>query len=102
MSVEQYEDLVTQLCEVIQLPDARAVLERGWVEVEGFEVLLAHYANDPAAMYLNFHFGVVTAGRSLAVFRLLLESNLTVYAQDQAQAGVNPTRAGSSGSYGCR
>jgi hypothetical protein len=94
MSVEQYEDLVTQLCEAIHLPDARAVLDRGWIEVEGFEVLLAHYANDPSAMYLNFHFGIVSAGRSLTVFRLLLESNLTVYAQDQAQVGVNPETGG--------
>jgi hypothetical protein len=45
-------------------------------------------------MYLNFHFGVVTAGRSLSVFRLLLESNLTVYAQDQAQVGINPDTGG--------
>jgi hypothetical protein len=94
MSVEQYEELVTQLCAAIQLPDPRAVLQRGWVEVEGFEVLLAHYQNDPSAMYLNFHFGIVTPGRALTVFRLLLESNLTVYAQDQAQVGVNPETGG--------
>lgn len=94
MSHEQFQGLVTSLCEAIDLPDPQAVLDRGWVEVEGFEVLLAHYEQDPAAMYLNFHFGIVTAGRTLTVFRLLLEANLTVYAQDQAQLGVNPETGG--------
>jgi hypothetical protein len=94
MSYEKFQELVVSLCEVIELPDPQAVLERGWIEVEGFEVLLGHYENDPEAMYLNFHFGIVTAGRTLTVFRLLLESNLTVYAQDQAQVGINPDTSG--------
>ncbi|MBF9265306.1 molecular chaperone Tir [Paracidovorax cattleyae] len=94
MSFQQYEQLVTDLCGIIDLPDPQAVLDRGWVEVEGFEVQLAHYENDVGAMYLNFHFGIVTAGRTLAVYRLLLEANLTVYAQDQAQAGINPDTGG--------
>jgi hypothetical protein len=94
MSHDTYSALVIALCEVIQLPDARDVLQRGAIEVEGFEVLMAHYDNDPTAMYLTFHFGVVTAGRTLTVFRLMLESNLTVYAQDQAQLGINPDTNG--------
>jgi len=94
MSLDQYNQLVTELCEAIDLPDAEAVLAQGWIEVEGFEILMSHYENDPAAMYLNFHFGIVTAGRTLTIFRLLLEANLTVYAQDQAQAGINPDTGG--------
>jgi hypothetical protein len=108
MSRENFEGLVASLCEAISLPDPQAVLERGWIEVEGFEVLLAHFENDPGAMYMNFHFdivtagrtlpnfhfGIVTAGRTLQVFRLMLQANLTVYAQDQAQVGINPDTSG--------
>lgn len=94
MSREQFEGLVGALCNAIDLPDPQAVLERGWIEVEGFEVLLMHNVADPAAMYINFHYGIVTAGRTLTVFRLLLEANLTVYAQDQAQLGINPETGG--------
>lgn len=94
MSIEQYRDLVGALCEAIHLPDAEAVLSRGWVEVEGFEVLMAHYEQDPGAMYLNFHFGTVTVGRTLHVYRLMLEANLTVYAQDTAQLGMHPDNGG--------
>lgn len=94
MSYEQYEQLVTDLCVAIELPDPVAALDPGWIEVEGFEVQLTHYENDVGAMYLNFHFGIVTPGRTLAVYRLLLEANLTVYAQDQAQAGLHPDTGG--------
>jgi hypothetical protein len=90
MSYERYTQLVTELCGVVNLPNAQAVIERGSMEIEGFEVLLSHFENDVGAMYLNFNFGVVTAGRTLRVFRLLLEANLSIYAQDQAQVGLNP------------
>jgi hypothetical protein len=94
MSYERYTDLVTQTCNVVGIPDANAVIARGAMEVEGFEVLLSHFENDPSAMYLNFHYGIVTAGRTLRVFRLLLEANLSIYAQDQAQMGLNPDTGG--------
>jgi len=94
MSVERYTELVTELCAEIGLPDAGAVLARAAIEVEGMEVLLGYFETDPQAMYLNFNFGIVTAGRTLRVFQLLLEANLTVYAQDQAQLGLNPDTGG--------
>ncbi|WKB51719.1 molecular chaperone Tir [Eleftheria terrae] len=94
MSADVYCSLVVDLCQLIGLPDADEVLRRGAIEVEGFEVLLGHFESDPQAMYLNFHFGIVTAGRTLRTFQLLLESNLTVYAQDQAQLGLNPDTGG--------
>lgn len=94
MSYERYTDLVKQLCTTVGIPDAQAVIDRGVVEIEGYEVLITHYDNDAAAMYMNMHFGIVTAGRTLRVFRLLLESNLTIYAQDQAQVGLNPDTGG--------
>ena len=94
MSYERFADLVTELCLVVGLPDARTVLERSAMEIEGFHVQLGHFGNDEGAMYLSFDFGVVTAGRTLRVFRLLLEANLSIYAQDQAQLGLNPDTGG--------
>lgn len=94
MSFDRYRELVTQMCGVVNIPDAAAVLARGAVEIDGYEVLLTHFENDPEAMYLNFNFGIVTAGRTLRVFRLLLEANLQIYAQDQAQMGLNPDTGG--------
>jgi Tir chaperone protein (CesT) family len=94
MSHERFSQLVTDLCGVVGLPDAASVLERAALEIEGFHVLLGHFENDAEAMYLNFDFGIVTAGRTLRVFRLLLEANLSVYAQDQAQVGLHGDTGG--------
>ncbi len=58
--------------------------------MEGFSVVVDHVSNDPGAMYLQFDYGITTAGRTLSIFRLMLESNLLVYAQDQAQLGLDP------------
>src|SRR5438045_8577057 len=89
MSYERYTELVTSMCTVVGLPSPATVLERGAVEIEGVEIQLNHFENDPEAMYLNFHFGSVTAGRTLRVFRLLLEADMQIYEQDEAQMGVN-------------
>jgi len=94
MSRERYTDLVRAVCTTIGLPDAQPVLDTRTMEVEGFTVLLDHFENDPDAMYLQFDYGITTAGRTLRLFRLMLESNLLVYAQDQAQLGVHPDTGG--------
>lgn len=94
MSYERFSELVHELCTIVDLPSPETVLERGVMEVEGFEVALNHFENDPEAMYLNFAFGIVTAGRTLRIFRLMLEANLTIYAQDQAQLGLDPDTGG--------
>jgi hypothetical protein len=85
MSRERYVELVHEVCTVVGLPDAEYVVETQTLEIEGFDVRLDHHETDPGAMYVCFHYGAVTAGRSLVVFRLMLEANLLVYAQDQAQ-----------------
>lgn len=87
---ERYLELLRALCVELDVPDANAVIERRRVEVEGFDVILLHVENDPEAMYLQFDYGVTTAGRTLSIFRLMLESNVLVYAQDQAQLGLDP------------
>jgi hypothetical protein len=94
MSFERYEALVTELCTTTELGDPAVVLETKTLEVEGFAVLFDHFEDDAGAMYMQFDFGIVTAGRTLRIFRMMLESNLLVYAQDQAQLGVNPDTGG--------
>ncbi|PPU95699.1 4-hydroxyphenylacetate 3-monooxygenase [Xanthomonas hyacinthi] len=64
-------------------------------ESDGFQITLrypdpAALAESDAAMYLLVGFGVMPPGRTLQAFRLMLEANLSVYAQDQAQLGLEP------------
>jgi hypothetical protein len=94
MSIERYVELVRDVCAVVSLPDADYVLQTRTIEIEGFEVQLDHHENDPGAIYVNFHFGTVTAGRTLTVFRLMLEANLLIYAQDQAQLCLDSDTGG--------
>lgn len=89
MSDPRYLELVAQFCEVVGLRDVEYVQQTGRVEIEGFEVHFEHVENDLDAIYTNFHFGTVTAGRTLQIFRLMLEANLLIYAQDQAQLGID-------------
>jgi hypothetical protein len=94
MSSDQYTALVTDLCAAVGLADANHVLKTRTIEVDGFDVKLEHFENDLDSIYLNFHFGTVTAGRTLTIFRLLLEANLLIYAQDQAQLGLDTDTGG--------
>jgi len=94
MSAERYAELVHALCDAVKIGDPEGALERGAVEVDGFQVQTRYYENDPEAMYLNFELGPVATIRQLRVFQLMLESNLTLYAQDQAQLGLDPETAG--------
>ncbi len=87
---ERYQALVRELCEELDIPDAETVLQRRELEYETFSVMLMHVANDPEALYVQFDYGVTTAGRTLSILRLMLESNVLVYAQDQAQLGLDP------------
>jgi Tir chaperone protein (CesT) family len=94
MSSERYGELIHELCMAVGLPDVDHVLRTRSIEVEGFDVRLEYFDNDLDAIYLNFHFGAVTAGRTLVVFRLMLEANLLIYAQDQAQLGLDTDTGG--------
>ncbi|WP_233836509.1 CesT family type III secretion system chaperone [Paraburkholderia sp. ZP32-5] len=94
MSADQYVYLVESLCQSVGLPDVDHVLEMRSIEVEGFDVRLDHFDTDEGAIYLNFDYGAVAAGRTLTVFRLMLEANLLIYAQDQAQLGLDVETGG--------
>lgn len=95
MSSIRFEKIVHEMCEALDLPDVQSVLSRRVLWVEGFEVYLHMPEPQPAddvqeeALYLRISYGLAPAGRTLTVFRLLLEANLSVYAQDQAQLGLN-------------
>jgi hypothetical protein len=78
----------------MDIPDADAVLQHRMLEVEGFDVLVDYVEADPNALYLHFNYGIVSSGRTLKAFRLLLEANLVVYAQDQAQLGMDAETGG--------
>jgi hypothetical protein len=91
---ERYAQLVRELCEAVGLLDAEHVLRTRSIEVEGFDVRLEFFENDLDAIYVNFHYGAVTAGRTLTVFKLMLEANLLIYAQDQAQLGLDSDTGG--------
>ena len=69
-------------------------LRRGKLQAGGFDVAVDFFEQDPYAIYLNFEYGMVSAGRTLRILRLLLEANLTIYAQDQAQLGLDPDTGG--------
>jgi Tir chaperone protein (CesT) family len=94
VSADQYVYLVESLCQSVGLPDVDHVLEMRSIEVEGFDVRLDHFDTDEGAIYLNFDYGAVAAGRTLTVFRLMLEANLLIYAQDQAQLGLDVETGG--------
>ncbi|PLZ00280.1 molecular chaperone Tir [Burkholderia sp. WAC0059] len=94
MSLERYTEVVRDLCQAVDLPDPDYVLETRTIEVEGFDVHLDYFENDLDALYVTFHYGTVTAGRTLTVFRLMLEANLLIYAQDQAQLGLDADTGG--------
>jgi len=94
MSIDSYTALIGELCAAVGLPDVDHVLQTRSIEVEGFDVRLDHFDNDQGALYVNFHYGTVTAGRTLTIFRLMLEANLLIYAQDQAQLGMDGDTGG--------
>lgn len=94
MGLELFEALLRELCIVVGLPDPEHMVQNRQLQVEGFDVLLDYLEDDPQAFYLYFQFGIVTPGRTLTIYRLMLEANLLIYAQDQAQFGMDSDTGG--------
>ena len=94
MSAARFEAVLHDLCVSLAIPDPAAVLEHRTLEIEGFDVLVDHVEADPGALYLHFNYGTISSGRTLKAFRLLLEANLMIYAQDQAQLGMDAETGG--------
>jgi len=94
MSLERRNALIVELCQVLDIPDADGIVEAGVLQANGFDVAIDFFEEDADAIYLNFEYGIVSSGRTLRIFRLLLEANLMIYAQDQAQLGLDPDTGG--------
>ncbi|KHK49838.1 molecular chaperone Tir [Ralstonia sp. A12] len=94
MTTERRDVLIRDMCSHLEIPDADAIIATGRLTVEGFEVIIDAVEEDTEAFYLNFDYGIVTGGRTLRVFRLMLEANLTIYAQDHAQLGLDGDTGG--------
>lgn len=94
MSIERRDSFIRDMCVHLQIPDADAIIAAGRLTVEGFEVIIDAVEEDLDAFYLNFDYGIVTGGRTLRVFRLMLEANVTIYAQDHAQLGLDGDTGG--------
>ena len=94
MTAALFDALLRDLCTVVGLPDPEQMVQKRQLQVEGFDVLLDYLEDDPTAFYLYFQFGIVTAGRTLTIYRLMLEANLLIYAQDQAQFGMDSDTGG--------
>jgi len=86
---DRFVQLVHALCDAAGLEDAQTALAHEAIEVDGLSVQLHHTENDAQALYLHFDFGAVSTVRRLRAYQLMLESNLTLYAQDQAQLCLN-------------
>lgn len=86
---EDFRELLCLLGEELGVPPAYDLAARRCLTLGGFDVRFHYGAADPEAFHIHFDFGICTAGRTLTVYRLMLESNLLVYAQDQAQMGVD-------------
>lgn len=84
-----FKMLLEGLAAELGLPPASDLPGRRILTLSDFEVRFNYGEGDPEAFHIHFDFGISTAGRTLTVYRLMLEANLLVYAQDQAQMGVD-------------
>jgi hypothetical protein len=94
MSLEYRDHLIVDLCKHLGVPNVDEIVEAGQLEVNGFNVAIDFFDQDDAAIYLHFKYGIVNAGKTLRIFKLLLEANLCIYAQDQAQLGLDANSGG--------
>ena len=91
MSDQVLETLLEAVALEVGLGDPGSVVSARRIEVQGFECSFEITESDNDALYLMFDFGIATAGRTLRLFTAMLEANLTTYAQDQAQLGIDAT-----------
>jgi hypothetical protein len=83
------DQLLAAVAAEVGLNDSASVITARMIEVQGFECSFEITESDSDALYLLFNFGISTAGRTLRLFTAMLEANLTTYAQDQAQLGID-------------
>ncbi len=88
--MSELTDLLSDFCQCVGVPNALTVIERRMVQVKGMEVGFEAFSDDPDHFQIQFRFGAMAAGRTLRVFRLMLEANLLVYAKDNAHFALDP------------
>jgi hypothetical protein len=88
MADTRLQDLLKDFCETVGLYPVE-ILRRRQVQVKGVEVRFAQYTDDEDHFYVNFDFGAIAAGRTLRVFRLMLEANAMIYAKETAVLGMD-------------
>lgn len=89
MSDGVLDGLLESIAAEVGIQDVAGVVAARMIEVQGFECSFDVADSDPDALYLLFNFGISTAGRTLRLYTAMLEANLTTYAQDQAQMGID-------------
>jgi hypothetical protein len=93
MSAEKLSILLTDFCETVGLYPPE-IVRRLQVQVKGMEVVFRCAEGDADHFYFAYQFGAIAAGRTLKVFRLMLEANVLVYAKDDAVLGMDPDTGG--------
>lgn len=93
MADNRLQELLQDFCDTVGLHPVE-ILRRRQVLVKGIDVVFAQPADDPDHFRVHFQFGAVAAGRSLKVFRLILEANVLVYAKEDAMMGMDPDTGG--------
>jgi type III secretion control protein HpaB len=83
------DEVLSAVCAEIGIQDVQACIDARMLSVEGFECSFEMPEGAPETLYLMFNFGIATAGRTLRLFKAMLEANITAYAQDQAQLGID-------------
>lgn len=87
------DQLLSDFCDAVGLW-APEILQLREISVKGISVKFDEYSDDPGYFYATFEFGAIFPGRTLRVFRLLLEANYHVYIREQATLGLDAETGG--------
>ncbi|WPB57937.1 CesT family type III secretion system chaperone [Xylophilus sp. GOD-11R] len=90
---DKLTDLLREFCDTVGLYPPE-ILRRKQVQVKGMEVNFTRPAAGAEHFFFSYQFGAIAAGRTLKVFRLMLEANILVYAKDDAVIGMDPDTGG--------
>lgn len=93
MTNSRLSEILRGFCAAVGIPPTD-VVRRRLVFVRGIEVIFSELGDDTDHYVAIFRFGTVFAGRSLRVFRLMLEANLLVYARGDAVMAMDPDTGG--------
>lgn len=90
---EKLVDLLNDFCDTVGLYPAE-IIRRRQVQVKGLDVTFVRGTEEDGLFYFSYQFGAIASGRTLKVFRLMLEANVLVYAKDDAVMGMDPDTGG--------